>query len=336
MWDDPRWGDPRERDNNSRDLSRGSRGASSDPREAEPRDPRDVFVRHVDLPRGPERTRVRFRDREYMLRGSESRTLATVGAFRVVPAGDLRDDRGRPLNPRSGDLRNLREQGLVSTIPAPGQDRAYVMLTERGRELLEASRRSPDKPNGSEPRQEFYRGLQKPRELTHDAQVYRAYLQTAERLQGRGANIERVVLDAELKRDYQRFLQERNRGRSDSDGRPDRSVEEIQLWARQHDLPERDGHVQSPDARIEYCDVDSRTRWEDIEVETVHYRGGLAASKASAGFTRYSGSSLRILAARGSTGACGGAGRTGGKWTIVSTGRSGRGIDPRLAEDLLR
>ena len=35
----------------------------------------------VDLPRGPERERVRDRDRTYTLRGSESRTLATVGAY---------------------------------------------------------------------------------------------------------------------------------------------------------------------------------------------------------------------------------------------------------------
>jgi len=36
--------------------------------------------------------------------------------------------------------------------------------------------------------------------------------------------------------DYQRFLQERNRGDRDSDGRPDRSIEEIHEWAREHDL----------------------------------------------------------------------------------------------------
>ena len=91
MFDDPRWGDdPRDRDDGARDLSRGSRGGS-DPRERERVEPRDVFVDRVNLPRGPEREHVRFRDRDYTLRGSESRTLASVGAFRVVPAHDLRD-----------------------------------------------------------------------------------------------------------------------------------------------------------------------------------------------------------------------------------------------------
>jgi hypothetical protein len=52
--DNSRWGeDPRDREDNSRDLSRGSRGGS-DPRERERVDPRDVFMEHVNLPRGLE------------------------------------------------------------------------------------------------------------------------------------------------------------------------------------------------------------------------------------------------------------------------------------------
>jgi hypothetical protein len=107
---DPRWGDdPRDRDNDSRDLSRGRGGA--DPRERERVEPRDVFVDRVSLPRGPERQHVRFRDHDYTLRGSESRTLASAGAFRVVPAHDLRDTFDRPLDPRHGELWHLRDQG---------------------------------------------------------------------------------------------------------------------------------------------------------------------------------------------------------------------------------
>ena len=64
-----------------------------------------------------ERELVHERDREYTLRGSESRTLATVGAFRVVSSRDLRDHDGSPADPRSGDLRHLREQGLIEPVP---------------------------------------------------------------------------------------------------------------------------------------------------------------------------------------------------------------------------
>ena len=80
------------------------------------------------------------------------------------------------------------------------------------------------------------------------------------------------MLDTELKREYQQFLQEHNRGKSDSDGRPDRSPDEIARWAMDHDLPEKDGHVH-PDARIVYEDRDGREQTRDIEVETLNYRG---------------------------------------------------------------
>src|SRR5690348_14970036 len=80
MFDDPRGDDSRDRDDESRGL---------DARDREPCDARDVFMREVDLPRSHERARVHDRDRDYALRESESRTLTTVGAFRVVSSRDL-------------------------------------------------------------------------------------------------------------------------------------------------------------------------------------------------------------------------------------------------------
>jgi hypothetical protein len=131
---------PRDRDDRGRELSQGSRGGLSNPRERLPLDARDVFTRDLELPRGGERERVWTRDSDVTLRGSEVRTLATVGAFRVVPAGELRDGQDRPLDPHRGDLRHLRDQGLVETIPTTGADRALVVLTERGRDVLEGNR----------------------------------------------------------------------------------------------------------------------------------------------------------------------------------------------------
>jgi hypothetical protein len=84
MSDDSRWSDdPRDREDGSGEPSRGSRGGS-DARERDQVDPRDVFLEHVDLPRGPDREHVHAHDHDYTLRGSEARTLTTVGAFRVV------------------------------------------------------------------------------------------------------------------------------------------------------------------------------------------------------------------------------------------------------------
>jgi hypothetical protein len=132
--------DSRDRDIHGRELNQGSRGGLSNPRERERLEPRDVFTRDLELPRGRERQRVWARDSDVTLRGSEVRTLATVGVFRVVPAGDLRDGQDRPLDPHRGDLRHLRDSGLVETIPAIGEDRALVVLTERGRDVLERNR----------------------------------------------------------------------------------------------------------------------------------------------------------------------------------------------------
>jgi hypothetical protein len=241
-----------------------------------------VFADHVRLPDGRQREHVWVRDRCHMLRGSESRTLASVGAFRVIPAGDLRDTFNRPLDPRHGELWHLREAGLVETVRLD-RDTTAITLTKAGRELLEGHRRDQDEPD----RQTFYSGVQRPRELKHDAAVYRAYLDEAERLHEAGAEIHRIVLENELKAEFQTFLQEPNRHREDSDGRPDRSLLEIESWAHEHNLPcDAQGHVQFPDVCIDY-QIDGRDQRLDVEVMTPHYRGAHAAGKASSGFSLY-------------------------------------------------
>ena len=64
--------------------------------------------------RGPEREIVFDGDHPYELNGEDSRTLATVGAFRVVAEGDLRDPRDESSHMREPDLRHLRDEGLTS------------------------------------------------------------------------------------------------------------------------------------------------------------------------------------------------------------------------------
>ncbi len=282
MSHDPRWSDDaRHHSGHGRDLSRCGRGGP-DGRSRERVDPRDVFVEHVALPRGREREHVVHRGREYTLRGSESRTLSSVGAFRVVPAHELRDTFDRPLDPRQGELWHLREAGLVRTVRVD-RDTVVVALTKEGRSLLEAQRR--DAEASRRDHQAFHDDIQRPRELKHDSALYRAYLDEAERLHEAGAEIRRVVLENDLKAEYEEFLQQRNRGRGDSDGRPDRDADEIRRWADEHHLPcDEQGHVMFPDARIEYT-LDGREQALDVEVMTPHYRGAHAASKAKAGFS---------------------------------------------------
>lgn len=274
--------DPRDF-NESRDIdqqgiygfSRGEDGRERHEREARDPDPRDAFVRSVDLPRGLDRELVHdSRERLYELNGDESRMLATIGAFRVVSERDVDAFRGARES-----LEHLREEELIRSVPI-GHDEEAVVLTDRGWDVLDAHRLDRD---GTE-RQEFHAGVSRPRELRHDAQLFGAYREVEQRLRARGAHVKRVVLEVDLKREYQRFLQEHNRHRPDSDGRPDRDEAEIESWAREHGLPYFDDHVHFPDFRIE-CELDGRDHHEDVEVVTDNYRGAHAASRVRAGFT---------------------------------------------------
>jgi hypothetical protein len=305
---DPRHDNHRDR-SDSQERDRGSRGGGD--RSSRPDDDGGVFARNLDLPRGPEREIVRERKRAYELNGRESSALATIAAFRVVQVRDVEEmlDDGRGGRSAQKSLDHLQTSGLLERIPLDRRDDDVVVLTDRGRDLLEANRRE----HAGEPRQAFYAGLKKPRELTHDAQVYRASRDAEAQIRDQGGRVGRVVLDYELKRDYQQFLQERNRGRTDSTGRPDRRPEEIAAWAKDHDLPCDGNRVRFPDARIEFEDRDRQAQHRDIEVVTPHYRGAHAAAVARSGFQSY-GDALRL--------------QTSGR-------RGGRGLDPRLAEEIL-
>jgi hypothetical protein len=300
---DPRWlDDPRDPNGRERDSE-----CERDPRD---HDPRDAFVEGLALPRWLERELVQD-DREnlYELNREDSRTLATIGVFRVVAERDLESVRDPDGDPRDDTLEHLRDEGLIRFVAIAADEHA-VVLTDEGRDLLEANRRERD---GDE-RQEFHAGVSHPRELEHDAELFAAYREVEERLRDHGADIERVVLEVDLRREYQQWLQEHNKGNPDSDGRPDRGPREFEAWARDHDLPYFDGQVHFPDFRIEY-ERDGRDQHEDVEIMSEHYRGAYAASKTQAGFTCY----------RGGRGVGGGG----------SSSRGGSPFDPRAAEDFL-
>lgn len=267
----------------------------------------DALTRHLALPDG--------RDREpvgnHLLRGSEVRTLATVGAFRLVPRGDLE----RQSLTTARELHRLRQEGLIATTPYMiGRRRTTIVtLTREGLELLEQHRRDcrPDE------LQAFYSGVAKARELAHDSRVFAAYMQAQERITIDGGKVRRVVLETQLKREYQQFLQQPNRGRRESGGVPRHDPEAIALWASERGLPLIDGSVRFPDARVEYERPDGTLEREDLEVVTEHYRGAHAAATAAAGFHCGRCSSGKVAGARSST-------------------RSGRPRHERLAEEMLR
>lgn len=304
--------DPRDRERERPQPERGGRGGS-EPLLTDENSSPDSLTRELDLPRGPTRERVRRGSWTGDLRGSDAHVLSTVGAFRVVPLDELHrpDDASRV---HRQDVEHLKREGLVRTMPyVVGRERTtLVTLTDRGLEVLEGSRAR----HLARPPQAFYAGISKPRELAHDARVHRAYLAACDRVAGRGSRVRRVVLEQELKRDYQRFLQAPNRGRRRGSGQPGRPAEEIAQWARDHDLPVVDERVRFPDVRLECEGPDGRREYEDVEVMTPHYRGAHAAAKVRAGFTRYAATGARL------SGASGGA-------------RGGRTREARLAEEML-
>jgi hypothetical protein len=278
---DARWGDPREYDD--RDHS-DERPRVYDERDRYDQGPRDALMHNLDLPRGEERELVVDRGRLYELNGEDSHTLAAVGTFRVVPEQDLDTD--------PDTLHHLRDEGLVDTVDLGSDDRGLT-LTKEGRDLLDSHTLERD---GETP-QAFHAGVSRPREIDHDSNLYATYRQEEARLRDEHGDLEirRVILEQDLKREYQEFLQDHNRNRADSDGRPDRGEDEIRDWARDHDLPYFDSQVHFPDYRIEY-EVDGREHHGDIELFTPHYRGAHAASRTKTGFRIY------VVASRGGGG----------------------------------
>jgi hypothetical protein len=290
---DARWGDPREYDERDRD---DERPRVYDYRDRDDHDPRDGLMHDVDLPRGEERELVIDRDRVYELNGEDSRTLAAIGTFRVVPEQDLDTDHDT--------LHHLQDAGLVDHVELGNEN--GLTLTKEGRDLLD----SHTLERHGESSQAFHAGVSRAREIDHDSNLYSTFCQEDARLRDEHPDLEvsRVILEQDLKREYQEFLQDHNRGRTDSDGRPDRNEDEIRDWAREHDLPYFDGQVHFPDYRIEY-EADGRELHEDVELFTPHYRGAHAASHAQTGFRIY---------------------------VVGSRGRGGRsGPHPRIMEDFL-
>ena len=226
------------------------------------------------------------------LRDEERKVLADVGRFRVVRTRDLAETiYGNRQSPMARDLSFLRQKGLVQVdaVNARRDGRGgkverieVVTLTRAGRN---AARQVSELP----PDQRLYAGLVKPREVEHDAQIYRAYRKEAERIEQKGGTNLRVQLDFELKSQVQKAIY------AERKADPERDMAEIkQQVAQQLELPYVNGGIQIPDARIEYdLDQGSRTGHEDIEVLTAAYSPGHLRAKAQTGFRAYASSSDR-------------------------------------------
>ncbi len=217
-----------------------------------------------------------FRDRAYVLRESGFATLAEVGKFRVIETRDLAEFAYRNNDVQTArDLRQLEQHGLLArrTIGQESrQPRHVVTLTRKGKQFLLASGRIPEG-------QALYHGLVKPRELKHDAALYRLYQRELNRISQRGGHAGRVVLDYELKRRIHRDLARLEQQPPTSEAR-----REI---AERHGLVVLGNKIQVPDLRLEYETADHERKQIDLELATRNYRPQALAQKAKAGFSLY-------------------------------------------------
>lgn len=216
------------------------------------------------------------RDRAYLLRNSEVHSLKEIGKFRVIAVSDLaKFAYGGDRERMDKDIRRLARQFLVTdrTVEIPRKKTLRVVtLTKAGHRLLKNTNQVPDN-------QAIYHGLKKPREVEHDADLYRLYQKESARIERDGGRPVRVLLDYELKRNLNRDLALLGEQRDD----PERKSE----VAEKHHLTVVNGKIPVPDLRVEFETPELELRHVDLELATRDYRPRAMATKASAGFSLY-------------------------------------------------
>jgi hypothetical protein len=216
------------------------------------------------------------RDRTYLLRNSEMQSLKEIGKFRVIAVSDLATYAyGGNRERMEKDIRGLARQSLATdrTIEiSQKQTLRVVTLTKAGHRLLKKTKQLPDD-------QPIYHGLVKPREVKHDADLYRLYQKEAARIERSGGRPVRVLLDYELKRNLNRDLALLGPEKDD----PHRKSR----VAEQHHLQVVNGKIPVPDLRVEYETPELELRHVDLELATRDYRPRAMAEKAAAGFLLY-------------------------------------------------
>lgn len=213
--------------------------------------------------------------RNYALRESEIFTLKELGKFRVISADDLsRFAYGENRARLEQDLQHLKSERLISDRqiePHDGPNSRVLTLTREGKRFLRHQNLAPEE-------QALYDGFVKPKEIAHDAELYRLYQRIATEIEMNGGKVRRVILDYELKA---RLYRELNKP-STSDPEQHR----VQV-ANKHGLKAVDRTIPIPDLRIEYENDDREIERIDLELATREYRSQGLTAKARAGFHLY-------------------------------------------------
>ncbi len=228
------------------------------------------------------RAQHRDRDRTYSLRSSEIATMTDVGMFRTVDVRDLaRFVYGGDEARLKYDLVSLRAQGLVeekTVFRAHRSARKLVTLTAQGERLVRRASGLPQE-------QRLYHGFVKPKELDHDADLYKVYQKAAEDIRKDGGRLTRVRLDFELKESINRAKEAAGRLTENERSHLLAAV------AKEQGLTVDDGTIHLPDIQVEYQTRDGQLERENLELVSRNYREDGIRGKAAAGFRIYARSS---------------------------------------------
>jgi len=215
---------------------------------------------------------------------SGNRFAAAKGLKRLVRSGAMQKHRVR--GPKGGAF-------TVYTLTTAGAALAQRLAVKRG----------------LDPEQRAWAGMVKPREAAHDADVAKACRKEIEALTARGARLRRILIDAELKG----ILAKRSEAARARKGKEEADRARRKAAAELHLPCDDQGHVQIPDAQIQYVDEAGNLGRVNVEVASDHYREASAKAKSAAGFSMHGGKGGQAPNTRTSLSSLGGGGgRRGG------------------------
>jgi hypothetical protein len=204
--------------------------------------------------------------------------MTDIGRFRTVDVQDLsrfayRGDAGHMRH----DVESLRAQGLVeekTVFRAHKSMRKVVTLTEQGHRIIRRA-------NGLRDDQRIYHGFVKPKEIDHDADLYKVYQKFVQEIQERSGKPLRVRLDFELKERVNRAKEE---GRRLSE--KERAIL-LTAAAEENGLTIEGTTIHLPDIQVEYETREGKVERENLELLSQNYREDGIRGKVAAGFKIY-------------------------------------------------
>ena len=215
---------------------------------------------------------------------SGNRFAAAKGLERLVRSGAMRQHQAR--GPNGGPF-------TLYTLTKAGAALAQRLAVKRG----------------LDPEQRAWSGMVKPREAAHDADVAKACRKEIEAFTARGARLHRVLIDAELKS----ILAQRSERARVEKGKEEADRARRQAATELHLPVDDQGHVQIPDAQLQYVDEAGNLGRVNVEVVSDQYGEASIKAKSGAGFSMHGGKGGQAANTRTSLSSPGGGGgRRGG------------------------